>query len=43
MYLVNDPHMGGKLGVCDKLFIECNPHKNQVLDAWVLLILTQNM
>jgi hypothetical protein len=40
---MTDPHKEKKLGVCDKLFIECNPQKNQVLNAWVILILTQNM
>jgi hypothetical protein len=41
VYLVNDPHKAMSLDVCEAFFIECNLHRNQALNMWV--IITQNM
>ncbi len=41
MYLVNDPHKAMSLGVCEEFFIQCNLHRDQALNLWV--IITRNM
>jgi hypothetical protein len=41
VYLVNDPHKAMSLGVCEEVFIQCNLHRDQALNMWV--IMTQNM